>query len=472
MADDPRAFKPLVMAAREYFDLDTQLWTGRKALVDALEAHADRGEHVLRDPAAIRWFVYQGRSFKPDLRTRKGLAAAGLERLAGLAGGLDGFEGGKDHVHAVFSMPESHGPHRRLAREFPRRPPLPIIVRIHELEDAEAEVDPGQAVIERDYSDRAEWADFRKRWIVLAPVRAQADWMNALAMQRVLARFWKHYHVDFDRFVLDGGGNAFDLATANAVYFAGIVLRGDWRLDASQRRLVRNIGPVPVYVVDNPALAADLRAAGHDHMTSGDGGAALRDWLEPLRRAPPLAFRWIAAGHNRVLPYWMNLDGVDWDAERRRVQVRVRGHDGAIEIGTEGIREISLFLNDEIVDLDQPIRIEVNGRVVHDVRMHLTDRMKALGRDVDILFNREPVRIRSSMYFGWLTPHRIVRLKVPPPSGPLDWPEPEPAAPPEVPPEPPARLPGHKDGPSWAVWLALALLAALVVVTRAFRRRT
>ena len=81
----------------------------------------------------------------------------------------------------------------------------------------------------------------------------------------------------------------------------------------------------------------------------------------------------------------------------------------------------------------------------------------------EVLFNREPVRIRSSMYCGWLMPHRITRLEIPRSSEP---PPARSATPP--PPEKPARHNKDEDG-WWAVLMGAALLLALILGSRAPR---
>jgi hypothetical protein len=68
------------------------------------------------------------------------------------------------------------------------------------------------------------------------------------------------------------------------------------------------------------------------------------------------------------------------------------------------------------VDLDRPLRIIINGHVVHKDVVPLQDqRLKKIGRDFDFLFDREPLRIRESMYFGLLASERIVNVQVPKP---------------------------------------------------------
>jgi hypothetical protein len=300
-----------------------------------------------------------------------------------------------------------------------------LLVTLHDPLDAKGHGDAGQAVIRRRYRKARIWEPIARDWLVLAPIAASGGFVGgdglprSAVFQRPFSVFWKHVHVDFDRILLDGAGPAFTIATEMPVCFAGIVLRGGWKLDDEQKAEVCNFAPVPVYVVDDPALARQLRAAGHPHVTLGAGGHDLLAWMAARHRRIPTTFRWNAHRPDEVLAWWIDLDQPDWDAKQRTLDVEVVDTEKApntIHVTARGIHYMSFFLNDDIVDLDRPLRILVNGHLVHKGVVPLEDpRMAKLGRDLDLLFDREPLRIRDSMCFGWLTPERIMNVRVEPP---------------------------------------------------------
>jgi hypothetical protein len=58
--EDPKEYKSLVEAARRYFDLEEELWVGRKHFLRELEAHAQGGTFHLKDMEGLRWLVGHG----------------------------------------------------------------------------------------------------------------------------------------------------------------------------------------------------------------------------------------------------------------------------------------------------------------------------------------------------------------------------------------------------------------------------
>jgi hypothetical protein len=466
----------------------------------------------------LRWLVYQARSFAPDLRDPKYHREAGFTQAVSVDGTLTVYTLESEELNFTFSLPLDLPHRKRLRRDYPRVSPFPLLVTLHEARNARAEEHPGKVVLDRRYPPKT-WRGLYERWLVLAPEAAAGGFLGPQGVvrhelfQQPLARFWKHYHLDFDRVVLDGTEQAFNVATAMPIFFAGIVFRGEWTLESDeQKEAVRNFAPVPVYVVDNPALAEQLSAAGHPDVSAGGSGPGLLKWMEARRRVQPKAFDWAAQRYDHVLPYWVNLDGVDWYAALLTLRVQVvdtEENPNTICLRAEGIDRLSLFLDDDVVDLDRPVRVLINGHLAHDEILEPKDeRMKALGRDLDILFNREPVRIRQSMFFGWLKPARIVNLRVRPPRGevtcpsaprpadapprpppkvvetppvpplptpdesepePPPAPEPEPA-PPSEPAPPPSDEPEPERGTILWIVLALLLLFFLIAVYRVARR--
>ncbi len=420
-----KPFKALIEAARQYFDLDEEQWRGRTALIHELEQHAKAHRYFLKDMDALRWLVYQGRSFEPQLTDRKWQKLAGVTETKSL-GGTRWLK--SEDLTLTYSIPKKYPKKdKALRNKFPRIAPYPLLLAMHEKRDYTGQKYPGQVLLKRRYPKKA-WPELYEQWIVLCPIAAAGNFLdpNGAVRESVFrnayAEFWRHYNLDFERVVLDGSEQAFNVMVSMPVFFAGVVFNGKWTLKNDQQKaMVPNFASVPVYVVNNPKLADQLKAAGHPNVTAGIGGATLKKWLSERRRVTPKKFQWRveADRYDEVLPYWINLEGVEWRAPERHLDVEVldtKDAPNTIRIKARGINTLGMFLNDDIVDLDRKVRIEINGHVEHDALIKPRDkRLEKLGRDFDFLFNREPVRIRESMFFGWLTPARVVNLEVRPP---------------------------------------------------------
>jgi hypothetical protein len=421
--ENPKDFKDLVEAGRSYFDLEDELWTGRKAVLEQLTLLADQGKHPLKDMEFLRWFVNQSRFFLPEMTDRKWQRANGVTEAKGLGGTMEWVK--SELLTVTFSVPRKAWENKDLHSKFPRQDPYPLLLAMHEKKDDVGKKYPGQEYLDRTYP-KATFEELYQDWMVLVPVAAAGVYVkDGMVRNEVFkqpySEFWKHYHIDFERVVLDGSDDqAFTVAAAIPVFFAGIVFRGEWTLETdAQKAAVRNFAPVPVYVVDNPKLAQALKDAGHPDVTAGISGPILYKWMNERRRKTPRAFRWTAQVYDQVLPHWINIDTANWNAPERTLAVEVVDtveDPNTVRIEAAGVDRLSLYLNDDVVDLDRPVRVVINGHLEHDAMLAPTDENTArLGRDFDALFNKEPVRIRKSMFFGWLTPARIVQLQVRPP---------------------------------------------------------
>jgi hypothetical protein len=420
--ENPKAFKDLLEHGRSYFDPEGQIWAGRKNLMLELERLADEGKYPLKDLDFLRWFVYQTRAFEPPMTDRKWQKAEGISEAKKLPGNMFALK--SEALTITFSVPKGYPKPKDFKKDIPRPPPYPLLLTMHEKKDFTGERFPGAALLKRRYP-KGNWGDLYDQWLTLVPVAAAGNYLDkeGLVRSEVLnspfSRFWKHYNVDFERVILDGDEQALTVASSLAVYFAGIIFRNKWELTDAQKATVKNFASVPVYVVDCPKLAQQLRDAGHPDVTAGISGPILYKWMNERRRVLPKKIDWNASSTEQVLPYWVNLDSPLWSAPERTVKVEVIDTEetpNTIRIEAVGVGELSLYLNDGIVDLDRKVRVEINGHVAHDKLIEPSDeRMKKVGRDLDMLFNRDPVKIRKSMYFGWLSPVRLTRLEVRPP---------------------------------------------------------
>ncbi|MDA1196074.1 MAG: hypothetical protein O2894_12965, partial [Planctomycetota bacterium] len=398
--------------------------------------HAKAGRWFLKDMPALRWLVYQGRTFHPPLTDRKWQRAQGITDAKSLSGTLYYIK--SEGMQITFSVPRDYPKEKDFESKLPRPDPLPLLVTMHDKEDY-TEKYPGEALMDRRFGDKDIWDSLYKEWLVLAPMSSAGVFVTKTgsprgdAFQNPLSVFWRHYHVDFDRMILDGSEQAFTMANSMPVFWSGIVFRGKWKLSEDQLALVKNFASVPVYVVDNLELGKQLEDAGHPAVTKGIANKSLMEWMAKQRRVWPRKIEWNAARSDNALPYWINIDSANWGPGAKR-EIRAEVIDtpdnpNTIKIeATSAIDTVSLFLNDDIVDLDRKVRVIINGHVEYDALLKIQDeRLECVGRDFDFLFNRDPLLIRDSMYFGWLTPSRIVQMVVRPPEEKVEPKKDEPA---------------------------------------------
>jgi hypothetical protein len=86
--------------------------------------------------------------------------------------------------------------------------------------------------------------------------------------------------------------------------------------------------------------------------------------------------------------------------------VAVDRETNTVRLDADGITDVALFLNDDVVDLSKPVKLVLNGK---------SEPPKTFTRNLDTMFENEAVAIRDTGYFGWLYPVLLMRLKIPVP---------------------------------------------------------
>ena len=309
---DAKTQKQLAETARAYFDPEIEfVWQPRKAFRSALEDVQQRtGHDALVDISFLREIVYQGRHFLPrfsDKQWQRENEIIELEKTEGLY-----FNVVSERYRFSYTTPRKY-PNDRAFAKIPRPDPFPLLLSIHEEPD-NGEKYPGGAALKRRYP-KANFGDLYDHWLTVAPVAARAKFLEDGAIRHrfltgVLTNFWRRYHVDFDRIVVDGGAPAAAMAAAFPHVFAGLVLRPGQSIDLD---VVANYASVPVFVAGDEDLARELEQAGHPDVSVGDD-AALRTWLSERRRrtATRFAWRWKRPDHQSA--HWVYLTQVDAEA--------------------------------------------------------------------------------------------------------------------------------------------------------------
>jgi hypothetical protein len=400
---DVKVRTDLVEKARKYFDPAQYEWKARKAFHGSLDAFAGSSNDLLKDTDSLQKILYDGRSFEREFGDKAWQKENGIKRYDQSAPYASI---SSDTLRFTWAMPPSYPTSSQLKR-VPRPAPLPLLFVLHEAMDYKGDdkQHPGADVLRRRWP-KSEFGGIYDSWLFLAPVAVRAKFLEDDGTIRreftteVFADFWKRYHVDFDRVVLDGAEHAIAIAASQAVFYAGLVLRGG-KIDPD---LVKNYAAVPVFVQDE-AMEKALKEAGHPDVTRGDN-AALTEWLksDKVRRRIPTKFSFTSKNSDHMLAQWVNLDQPDMSLPQRNVAVSVDREKNAIELAVEGVETVSLFLNDKIVDLDKEVTVSVNGEAPKKFKV---------ARHVEGLLDSDPISLRKSMYLGWLFPGKITGLKVP-----------------------------------------------------------
>jgi dienelactone hydrolase len=269
------------------------------------------------------------------------------------------------------------------------------------------------------------WSARQGHYYVLTALRETADALN----------------VDPDRVYLDGmsmgAGGAFRLAEHFPDRWAAIGPRCNVP-DIRQKQdksyvtmLAANFRMVPAYWVVGAkdekipiemarAAKSDLEAAkgelvykevadgGHDWNLERD--EVVLDWYEKHTRvAYPEEIAWKSYEKIFARAFWVevvkrtepppliivHMDQKGAESERRTELrppslVKAKRKGNAIEISTEEVKELRVYLDDAMVDLDKPVTITVNGKKMHD---------GIVKRSMDVLIEEAHKRHDSSMLY-------------------------------------------------------------------------
>jgi hypothetical protein len=402
---DPKLKAEVSEKGRAYFEDQNDRWRGRKELKAAFEKATSAGTNPLQDLELLRDVLYQARGFSDDFANRE------WQKL----NDVDFAKSGpyntvtSERMRFTYMLPTAYPAHAVLkAKPEKLRPkPLPLLFVFHESQDDKQGGRAGEEVLKRRWP-KDDFPSVYQGWMMLAPTAPRGNFVLDDGTTRqdltreVFSVFWKSYHVDFDRVVLDGSDAALAMAAATPVFFSGLILRGG-KVDPA---VVRNYASLPVYVTGDAKLKEQLEAAGHKNVTAGQP-AGLADWLAKLpAKTRPTEFAWTMAKSDQGLAHWVSIETADPTASERSLAVKVDREKGQIRIDAKGVDEIAVFLNDQIVDLDKEVEVVVNGHV---------ERKQKLERSFDQLLDKEPISIRKSLYLGWLFPAMLPKISVRPP---------------------------------------------------------
>lgn len=411
---EPKLRAELIKFARQYLQLEADPFDGREGVRGIMEKQAQAGRNMLARLEDLREVAYQGRTFDPGYRDKKWQKGDPSTEVKD--GKLSVSVARGDKLRLAFSVPKKDYNEANLAR-VPRIEPFPTLVSLIEEKDYAGKGSPGDEVLQRKYGGEA-FKELFEKWLLFAPVAVRGNYLEngnvrSLFFTAQLRDFYRRYHVDFERMVLDADATTGAVvAAAQPFLFAGLVLRrplsGAPQIDEQS---VANFAHVPVYVVSCEATQKLLLAGGAADVTLGDD-AGLMAWLAKLApRKTPSTFRWRIKTTQQVFAHWM-IVGPDWNAEERSLTVErldTKDDPNTLKLTTKGVLDLTLFLNDEIVDLDRDVRVVINGKQV------LKERFE---RTLERVFDKQPIESRQAMYFGLLFPAMSKQIFVPEPEAP------------------------------------------------------
>ena len=285
----------------------------------------------------------------------------------------------------------------------------------------------------------------RENYVVIAPTTSRHTWgprQGHYYVLTALREILDELRIDGNRIYLDGmsmgGGGAFRLAEHFPDRWAAIAPRCNVP-DLRQKKdktfitmLAENFRGVPVYWVvgaKDPkipiemvhAAKADLEAAkgelvyrefpdgGHDWSLEKDD--VVLEWYGKHARNPyPEEIAWKSYEKIFARAWWVevtkrtdppplimvHLDQKGQESERRTelrppALVKAKRKGNAIEVSTEEVLQLRVWLDDAMVDLDKPVTITVNGRKLHD---------GIVKRSVDVLIDDARRRRDTAMTFS------------------------------------------------------------------------
>lgn len=195
------------------------------------------------------------------------------------------------------------------------------------------------------------------------------DWSGEAGLYHVMNVFAvvkDEFALDYDRVFLAGAGKGFAAAVATASafpqLFTGIIAHGT--VEPADARNLRNM---PSLIVGGGAGGQTFRdqvaELGFDNCEVSDEAtpADVWAWIEGRKRDPypqRITFAPITPGARGA--HWLRVDDFDL-AEGPWVDAVADRESNTITIDADEISFVEVMLNDELVDMDEPVKIVVNG---------------------------------------------------------------------------------------------------------------
>jgi len=218
-------------------------------------------------------------------------------------------------------------------------------------------------------------------------LRAQGQWWRSL-----LGLIVFELKVDPNRVILDGAGlgatGNLSFSVGTAWRFAGLIDRGG-EYDGAALGNLRTVKvlsmPLATASEKAGATTSKLKESQGDNFTAGtnepkwsgagEEGTELLAWLSrAVRQRYPLPATWTYTEDLHQIGHWVFITKV-FDTDKP-ASITISGDlkTNVITIGTENVKKFDLYLNDLLVNLDKPFKIEINdGEAREYVRARSAD---------------------------------------------------------------------------------------------------
>jgi hypothetical protein len=176
------------------------------------------------------------------------------------------------------------------------------------------------------------------------------------------------YAIDFDKVFLVGKGRGVEAAVAIAEMFperfAGVIGRsgGPGSVEVS------NFKNLPTLFTGGDAHASDFQKKteelGFKNCTLIAEGKEpeVWGWIGQKARVPnPNEVNLVPGNPFPKRAYWIEVPPIDDATRSARVTARIERETNTIRIEAHGVQELTIYFNDQLVDLDQPVRVVING---------------------------------------------------------------------------------------------------------------
>ena len=189
-------------------------------------------------------------------------------------------------------------------------------------------------------------------------------------LMTALGLIQREFAVDCNRRFLVGSGKGFGAAEATATsyphVFAGLIGIGDVSFVDEGSRL-DNFRTLPTLFVKGgegaKAIEAKLGELGFANCKLEAEGTAVQawDWMtKNPRKAYPDHITFFPKQDNDRTVHWLSLSGFQ-ASEKPRIDAKADKATNTVTIDTEKISDLLIYLNDELVDLDKPVKFIING---------------------------------------------------------------------------------------------------------------
>ena len=183
-----------------------------------------------------------------------------------------------------------------------------------------------------------------------------------------LKEVMNNFAIDFDRIFLIGKGRGASAAVSIAEMFpdrfAGVVGRGGGPGEV----MPNNFKNLPTFFVGADATATEfetqIQELGYENCSLNPTGKEedIWNWLSEMKRATnPAEVTLVPGTPFPKRAYWVEVPPLDDPTRSARITARIERETNTVRIEARGVNNVTLLLNDVLVDLDQPVHVICNG---------------------------------------------------------------------------------------------------------------